>query len=98
MNYAKSLSTGRTYQADKVSYAQAKGLKLVCPFCTEKVFKRVRKIPHETHMFAHHKGGSPDCELYFPATSDSHSADASDGISRGQTFEEFINGIEEDIP
>ena len=97
MEFATSLSTGKTYEAAKVSYAQVKALKLVCPVCKEKVFKRVRRIPHETHMFAHHKGGSPDCEFYFPATSDNRSIADTDGMSRGQNFEEFINGIYEDI-
>ena len=97
MEYAKSLSTGKTYEARKVNYAQAKTLKLVCPVCKEKVFKRVRHIPQETHMFAHHKGGSLDCELYFPATTDGPSRDIGLGISRGQTFEQFIKDIDADL-
>src|SRR5687767_10943536 len=63
MDYARSLSTGKEYSADSVTYDQARALKLVCPVCKEKVFKRVRKIPSETHFFCHHRGGSPDCEL-----------------------------------
>ena len=97
MEFATSLSTGKTYEAVKVSYAQAKALKLVCPVCKEKVFKRVRRIPHETHMFAHHKGGSPDCELYFPATSDGPSTTAGLSAPRGQTFEQFIRDIDADL-
>ena len=97
MEFATSLSTGKTYEAVKVSYAQAKALKLVCPVCKEKVFKRVRRIPHETHMFAHHKGGSPDCELYFPATSDVPSTTAGLSAPRGQTFEQFIRDIDADL-
>ena len=97
MEFATSLSTGKTYEAVKVSYAQAKPLKLVCPVCKEKVFKRVRRIPHETHMFAHYKGGSPDCELYFPATSDGPSPTAGLSAPRGQTFEQFIRDIDTDL-
>ena len=97
MDYAKSLSTSKTYEAFKVNYAQAKALKLVCPVCKEKVFKRVRSIPHETHMFVHYKGGSPDCELYFPATTDGRSAASELSVSRGQTFEKFIKEIDADL-
>ena len=97
MEFATSLSTGKTYEAVKVSYAQANALKLVCPVCKEKVFKRVRRIPHETHMFAHHKGGSPDCELYFPATSDVPSPTAGSSAPRGQTFEQFIRDVDTDL-
>ena len=93
MDFAIDLSTGKTYKAFKVSYTQAKTLKLVCSVCKEKVFKRVRNIPNETHMFAHHKGGSPDCELYFPSVSDASSGTNEVGISRGQTFEKFISDI-----
>ena len=97
MEFATSLSTGKTYEAFKVNYSQAKPLKLVCPVCKEKVFKRVRRIPHETHMFAHHKGGSPDCELYFPAASYGPSTTSGYSIQRGQTFEQFIRDIDEDL-
>ena len=97
MEFAASLSTGKTYEALKVNYAQAKTLKLVCPVCKEKVFKRVRRIPHETHMFAHHKGGSPDCELYFPASSDRSLTTTGFSVSRGQTFEQFIRDIDADL-
>ena len=97
MEFATSLSTGKTYEAPKVNYAQAKTLKLVCPVCKEKVFKRVRKIPHETHMFAHHKGGSPDCELYFPAVTYGALVTTDKNIQRGQTFEQFIKDIDANI-
>ena len=97
MEFATSLSTGKTYEAVKVNYAQAKTLKLVCPVCKEKVFKRVRHIPHETHMFAHYKGGSPDCELYFPAATDEPSTASGFSVSRGQTFEQFIRDIDADL-
>ena len=97
MEFATSLSTGRTYEAFKVSYSKAKTLKLVCPVCKEKVFKRVRHIPHETHMFVHHKGGSPDCELYFPAAADQWVTDSGPGVSRGQTFNQFIRDIDKDL-
>ena len=97
MEFATSLSTGRTYEAFKVNYAQARTLRLVCPVCKEKVFKRVRRIPHETHMFAHYKGGSPDCELYFPAATDVPSAASGFSVSRGQTFEQFIRDINADL-
>ena len=97
MEFATSISTGKTYEAVKVNYAQANTLKLVCPVCKEKVFKRVRHIPHETHMFAHHKGGSPDCELYFPAATDEPSTASGLSVSRGQTFEQFISDIDADL-
>ena len=97
MEFATSLSTGRTYEAFKVSYSQAKTLKLVCPVCKEKVFKRVRHIPHETHMFAHHKGGSPDCELYFPAATYGSPISTDKSISRGQTFDQFVRDIDSDL-
>ena len=97
MDFAIDLSTGKTYKAFKVSYALARTLKLVCPVCKEKVFKRVRNIPNETHMFAHYKGGSPDCELYFPSVSDAPSGTNVVGISRGQTFEKFISDIDTDL-
>jgi formylglycine-generating enzyme required for sulfatase activity len=97
MEFATSLTTGRTYEAFKVSYSQVKTLKLLCPVCKEKVFKRVRRIPHETHMFAHHKGGSPDCELYFPASFDRSLTTTGFSVSRGQTFEQFIRDIDADL-
>ena len=97
MEFATSLSTGKTYEAFKVSYSQAHTLRLVCPVCKEKVFKLVRRIPQETHMFAHHKGGSPDCELYFPATTDQRVPDLGPGVSRGQTFNQFISDIDNDL-
>ena len=97
MEFATNLSTGKTYEAVKVSYSQAHTLRLVCPVCKEKVFKLVRRIPQETHMFAHHKGGSPDCELYFPSVSDASSGTNLVGISRGQTFEKFISDIDTDL-
>ncbi len=97
MEFAASLATGKTYEAPKVNYAQAKTLKLVCPVCKEKVFKRVRQIPHETHMFVHHKGGSPDCELYFPAATYGSSVATDHSVPRGQTFEQFIKDIDASI-
>ena len=97
MEFATSLSTGKTYEAVKVNYAQAKTLKLVCPVCKEKVFKRIRRIPHERHLFAHHQGGSPDCELYFPATSDQPTIGFGPSFSRGQTYSQFIRDIDQDL-
>ena len=48
-------------------------------------------------MFAHHKGGSPDCELYFPAATDEPFNASGLSVSRGQTFEQFIRDIDADL-
>jgi len=97
MDFATSLSTGKTYEAFLVNYAQTKSLKLVCPVCKEKVFKRVRRVPHETHMFVHHKGGSTGCELYYPGVSDGTTFTGDFSVSRGQSFEQFIADINLDL-
>jgi hypothetical protein len=97
MEYAISFSTGKEYAAYSVSYAQVQELKLLCPVCKEKVFKRVRQTPKATHMFVHHRGGSPDCELYHPAVVAGSTSEGSNQFARGQTFAQFISDIEFDI-
>lgn len=79
-----------------VTYEQTTGLKLVCPICHEKVFKRVRKIPNENHSFCHYQGGSPDCELYRPSNSD-WTTYSTAGVGRGQSLELFLDEISDDI-
>ena len=55
----------------------------------------MRKIPHVTHMFVHHAGGSPDCELYSPTTPSL--AEDETAIARRQTFGQFIRDIDSDL-
>jgi peptidyl-prolyl cis-trans isomerase A (cyclophilin A) len=97
MDFAISLSTGKTYEASVVNYEQTKSLKLVCAVCKEKVFKRVRRIPLKTHMFVHYKGGSPGCELYSPSVASETPFTGDLGVSRGQSFEQFITDINLDL-
>ena len=97
METAVSLTTGREYRADKVTYDQARKLKLVCCICREKVFKRIRTIPDECHHFVHHKGGSAECELYHPDSGAEQSHNNNDSQSHQQDFWRFIEAVRNDL-
>lgn len=97
MEYAISPVTGREYLARTVAYQDVRRLKLLCPVCGGKVFKRVRYLPSEAHFFCHHAGGAPDCELYRPGSGAAKMSASSVGEAQGQEFRRFAKSVAADI-
>lgn len=97
MDYAKSLKNGRTYKANHISYEKTRTLQLVCCVCRGKVFKRIRRSPHVSHYFAHYEGGSPNCELYHPATGFRSEFSDQYGESHHQDFWRFAAAVRQDL-
>jgi hypothetical protein len=99
MEYALSLQDGLIYPANALTIPNAKELKLVCPVCKEKVFKKMRTVGSEIHFFSHHKGvGTSECELYHSSPPHSGSREIVDGTPlQSQSFKIFVAEIARDI-
>jgi hypothetical protein len=48
-------------------------------------------------MFVHHKGGSPDCELYFSRVANGQDTNRYSAPPQGQTFKSFIADVDKDF-